>query len=183
MANLQSTTFTGTGEVIASEVYVSGSGMTPWKTIFMCPGGASPGNNGSWIHIRTPCPATNASSGSGWNPSIVEVKGYHSYYGTYTYDFQAVINSSGYADNTWYSNIRVNRGNTGGTQNNPPTGTLPVVYRSTNTYNSYERVCIALPRAACCCNGWSWVRWWNNTGILDSVAWATSGTNSSANAY
>lgn len=180
MANLQATTFTGTGEVIASEVYVSGSGMTPWKTIFMCPGGT--GNSAPWIHIRTPLPATNASSGSGWNPSIVEVKGYHSYFGTYTYDFQAVINSSGYADNNWYgSQIKVNRGNTGGTQN--PSGTAPLIYKSTSTYNSYERVCIALPRSTCCCNGWSWVRWWNNTNILDTVAWATTGTSSSANAY
>jgi hypothetical protein len=180
MASLQGTTFVGTTEVLASEVYVSGSGMTPWKTIFMCPGGE--GNNQAWIHIRTPLPATNASSGSGWNPSIVEVKGYHSYSASYGYDFQAVINSAGDGSNAWYgSQIRINRGNTGGTQN--PSGTLPVIYKSTSPYNSYERVCIALPRTTCCCNGWSWVRWWNNTGILDTVAWATVGSTSSANAY
>ena len=178
MANLQATTFAGTGEVITSELYVSGSGMSPWKTIYMCPGGT--GNNAAWLHIRTPVPATNANSGSTWNPSIIEVKGYHSYFGSFTYDFQAVINSDG-STNNFRTNIRVNQGNTGGAAS--PTGTDPVVYKSTNTYNSYERVCIALPKSTCCCNGWSWVRFWNNTGVLDQIAYATTGTSSSSNAY
>ena len=177
MASLQGTTFVGTTEVLASEVYVSGSGMTPWKTIFMCPGGE--GNNQAWIHIRTPLPATNASSGSGWNPSIVEVKGYHSYFASYSYDFQAVINSAGDGSNAWYgSQIRINRGNTDGVIR-----PLPVVYKSTSTYSSYERVCIALPKVAGCYAGWSWIRWWNNTAILDTSAWATLGTTSSASAF
>lgn len=174
MANLQSTT-TSTYELIATEVYSPSSGVTPWHMVYMCPSVTTT----DWMHIRTPLPATNQSGGSGWNPSIVEVKGSHSYSGEFTYDFQAVINSSGDAANNWYgSQIRINRGNTDGVIR-----PLPVVYKSTSTYSSYERVCIALPKIAGCYAGWSWIRWWNNTAILDTSAWATLGTTSSASAF
>lgn len=165
MASLTNTSING---IIRARdgVYPAGSNVTPWYRIYHCADGTdtNPVYAGGWLHIRTPLPATNAAPGMGWNPSIVEVVGFHTYDGGYTHDFKTVINSSGYSDNSWYSNTTVNVGNT-----------TPYVYRSSGTYGSYQRVCIAVPKVGCCCVGWIWVRWWGNSGYRDNYAWATIG--------
>jgi hypothetical protein len=150
MANLQNTTI-NTAAISASRVIPYGSGMPEWVRISNCANGTdtTPNYAGTWIHIRTPLPATNAASGIGWNPSLIEVVGFHSYSGEYTWDYKAVTNNSGYADNNWYgSQVRVNDSNTNDI----------VVYKSQSQYGGYERVCIAQRKVGCCCVGWFWIR-------------------------
>lgn len=179
MADLKLSSISGTVSV-SGGIYPSVSDVTPWYRLYHCADGTdtSPVWAGTWLHIRTPLPATNAASGSGWNPSIVEVMGFHTYSGDWTHDFKAIINSSGYADNTWYgSQIRCNAGNDTATEN------LPFVYRSINQYGGYERVCIAVKKVGCCCVGWIWIRWWNNTNWFENYAWATVGRATNAAYY
>lgn len=122
-------------------------------------------SNTSRLHIRTPLGAEQ--SALGWNPSIIEVVGHHSYNGEHVHDFKAVVNVNGY-DNGWYgSQIRSNAGY----QSNP------FIYRSTNQYGGTQRVCIAIDKELGCQNGWVWVRWFNNSGWHNSFAWATAGSN------
>lgn len=173
MANLRLTTVSG--NITASTgIYPSVSDVTPWYRLYHCADGTdtNPAYAGGWLHIRTPLPATNAAPGTGWNPSIIEVVGFHSYDGQWTHDFKAIVNSYGDASNTWNgSQIRCNVGTDAPNEILPG----PYVYRSTNTYGSYPRVCIAVNKVGCCCVGWIWVRWWNNTGYRADYAWATVG--------
>jgi hypothetical protein len=177
MASLQGTSVSGeiTG---TSGVYKPGGAQTPWYRIQHCADATStsicnPTYSCGWFHIRTPLPATNAASGIGWNPNILEVVGFHTYGGENYHDFKAITNNSGYGDNTWYgSQIRSNQGNS-----------APIVYQSTNNYGGLKRVCIALPKSGCCCQGWVWVRWTNNSGYRADFAWATGANSSSASIY
>jgi hypothetical protein len=174
MASLQGTssgTLTATGGV-----YRAGANMSPWYRIYHCADGTdtNPVYAGGWLHIRTPLPATNAASGIGWNPNIVEVAGFHTYGGEVTHDFKAITNNSGYSDNTWYgSQIRSDAGN--------DVANGKIVYQSAVAYGNYKRVCIAVPKIGCCCVGWIWIRWWNNSGYRADYSWATIGrANSTA---
>jgi len=174
MASLVGTTSSGI-ITASSGVYRAGGNQSPWYKMQYCADAAStsicnPTYSCGWFHIRTPLPATNAASGIGWNPNIVEVVGHSTYGGEYTNDFRAITNNSGYSDNTWFgSQIRANQGNT-----------TPIVYQSTSAYGSYKRVCIAVPKAGCCCNGWIWVRWWNNSGYRADYPWGVIGYSSNA---
>jgi hypothetical protein len=177
VSTLQSITNTAGGLKSTGNVWPAGSNQTPWYRLYHCADGTdtTPAYAGGWLHIRTPYPATNAASGIGWNPNIVEVVGFHTYSGEYTHDFKAIVNNSGYSDNTWYgSQIKVNKGNDSST---------PVVYQSSSQYGGYQRVCIAVQKNGCCCVGWIWIRFWNNSGYWNSYPWATVGRASSTAYY
>jgi len=178
------TSSTVSGNITASGgVYKAGGNQSPWYRIQHCADATStsicnPTYSCGWLHIRTPLPATNEAGGIGWNPNIVEVVGFHTYGGEYTHDFRAIANNSGYADNAWFgSQIRSNQnyGSTG--------GNLPVVYQSTSNYGGLRRVCIALPKAGCCCQGWVWIRWWNNSGYRGDFAWGVGANSSNASIF
>lgn len=175
MASLQNLTVNGS-ITATSGVYRAGGNQTPWYRIQHCADATStsicnPTYSCGWIHIRTPLPATNEASGIGWNPNIIEVVGFHSYDGNYTHDFKALVNNSGYADNAWFGNqIRANQSN----------HSTMVVYQSSSAYGGYKRVCIALPKVGCCCQGWLWVRWWNNSGYRANYPWGVTANSSSS---
>lgn len=174
MASLQPTTVNGVINATGG-VYRAGGNQTPWYRIQHCADATStsicnPTYSCGWIHIRTPLPATNEAGGIGWNPNIVEVVGFHSYSGEVTHDFKALVNNSG-DSNAWFGNqIRSN-------QNNHANA---LVYQSTNNYGGLKRVCIALPKIGCCCQGWLWVRWWNNSGYRANFAWGVGANSSNA---
>ena len=177
MANLTSSTVSGNINATGG-VYRQGGNQTPWYRLYHCADATStsicnPTYSCGWFHIRTPLPATNEAGGIGWNPNIVEVVGFHTYSGENTHDFRAIVNNSGYADNAWFgSQIRSNQGNSS-----------PVVYQSTSNYGGLKRVCIAIPKSGCCCVGWVWVRWWNNSNYRADYAWAYGANSTSASIY
>jgi hypothetical protein len=176
MASLQDTTFSG-GLVTANKIYPYGSGMSEWHRIYHCANADStsecnPTYSCGWLHVRTPFPATNAASGIGWNPSILEVVGFHTYGGENTSDWMAITNNSGYADNAWFgSQVRVNDGT------HQDAANQPYIYQSANTYGSYQRVCFSIRKSGCCCVGHLWVRYRNRGGsnYRTDSAWATKG--------
>lgn len=177
MASLTGSTISGANLSI-NRMFSAAEGMTGWKSFYHCANAEStdecnPTYSCGWLHVRTPLPATNAASGIGWNPTMIEVVGYHSYSGEYFSDWKAVINNSGYADNAWYgSQVRVNEGNVTGSDG-------PVVYQSTNSYGGYQRVCFAIRKMGCCCNGWFWVRIRGGGHIAyrEDYPWATIGAS------
>ena len=176
MAVLQATNVSG--NITANGgVFPQGNNHTGWYRMYHCVDADStaecnPTYSCGWIHVRTPYPATNAAGGIGWNPNIVECVGFHTYDGGWTHDFKAIVNNSGYSDNTWYgSQVRVNKGTDTGAD-------APVIYQSTNTYGNYKRVCIAMRKVGCCCVGWFWIRFWNNVGYRIDYPWATAARNS-----
>lgn len=167
MATLTSLTNTSGGIQATGSVHPLGNNQTSWYRLYHCADGSdtNPAYAGGWLHIRTPYPATNEAGGIGWNPNIVEVVGFHTYSGEHTHDFKAIVNNSGYGDNTWYgSQIKVNDGTSS-----------PFVYQSSVAYGSHKRVCIAVPKIGCCCVGWIWIRFWNNVGYRNAYPWATVG--------
>ena len=175
MATLQETTTTS---LEAPGIYIEGSGMTQWYKFYHCLDAentslCNPTYSCNWIHIRTPIPANATASGIGWNPSMIQVIGFHTYSAELWHDYSFVINTTGDGNDNWYgSQIRVNKGNT----------EAPVVYRSTNTYGGFQRVCITMRKYPCCCVGWYWVRFRNSgaAGYRNNFAWAQLARNSSA---
>lgn len=172
MANLISTTINGTLTVTGQMLNGSNSDQTPWyKIVFYVVGG-------SYYHVRTPLPADTTYLG--WNPSILEVYGYHGIGETATsriHDFKALINVNGY-DNGWYgSQIPMNDGY----------NSTPIVYRSTNTYGGKTRVCFSIPNQTSPpldgTYAYLFIRWWNNQGAWNSYAWAHASSNSSTGIY
>ena len=138
------------------------SNVTEWVELSHCFGTYPEPNR---LHVRTPLPAEIGSIG--WNPIILEVVGYHSYSGEYTHDFKALCNVNGY-DGAWYgSQIMVNDG-----QNS-----APFVYRSSNYYGGSRRVCYAVNKLTCCCQGRIWTRWWNASNYRADYAWGTAASN------
>jgi hypothetical protein len=77
---------------------------------------------------------------------MVEVIGYHTYGGEYTHYFKTIVNSD--ENNSFQANVRVNAGNS-----------TPRFYRSDSSYGGKTRVCFAMQKVGCCCNGWFWTRW------------------------
>lgn len=160
------------GNFTSSTAILDGqSDMTEWTQLnhCVCPSsdGTSDclGNGRAYLHVRTPIPADNGASGIGWGPYILEVVGYHSYSGERWHDFKAIVNTSGYTDNSFYgSQIKVNTGNA---------SSNPYVYRSSSTYGGYRRMCFAVGKISCCCTGNLWVRIWTNSGYRADYAWAT----------
>lgn len=183
MATLTNTTVTN-GTVNVSSIYSGSEGMTDWRNFYHCANSVdttecNPTYSCGWIHVRTPIPATNAASGIGWNPCMIEVVGYHSYSGQFFSDWKAVVNNSGYADDNFYgSQVRVNTGNTQGSDG-------PVVYQSTNEYGGYKRVCFAMRKEGCCCNGWFWVRIRGGGGVgyRENYPWAQIGASTNSPWY
>jgi hypothetical protein len=175
VASLQSSTVNGIINATTG-VYAAGGNTSPWYRMYHCADATStsicnPTYSCGWLHIRTPLPATQAAGGIGWNPNIVEVVGFHTYSGEVTHDFRAIVNNSGDANDSWFgSQIRSNQSN----------HSSAVVYQSSSAYGGFRRVCIALPKIGCCCVGWVWVRWWNNSGYRANFAWAVGANSSSA---
>ena len=168
MASLVDTTVNGDLNINGNTYRTGGSNITPWQQLSHCVCPSSDGtsdcigNGRAYLHVRTPLPADNVVMG--WNPIILEVVGYHTYSGENVHDFKALLNTNGY-DNSWYgSQIKTN---------SSLTGSNPYVYRSTNTYGGYTRVCFAVNKISCCCTGNLWVRWWNNTSYFTDYPWAT----------
>lgn len=160
MASLTDTTVSG-DLTVNGWAYKSGPDLTPWKQMSHCP--AATLSSQGRLHIRTPLPADNAAMG--WNPIILEVVGYHSYSGEFVEDFKALLNTNGY-DNSWYgSQIAVN---------DSLANSQPYIYRSTNTYGSYKRVCFSVSQLYCCCTGNIWIRWWNGSTWFEDYAWAST---------
>jgi hypothetical protein len=149
--------------------YPSGEAMTEWYNIYHCTNDTV--DSAGWIHIRTPIPA-DANAGVGWIPYMLEVKGYHTYGGEYSGRWGAIVNTTGDGNNSWYgSQIKYNNSNYS-----------PYVYRSTNTYGGYTRMCFAMSKNGCCCNGWLWVRMNINNGFRNSYPWGKIGTTSQTTA-
>lgn len=163
MAVLTSTTVNGTLSA-SGGILNSGQDFTPWYRIYHCADApdTNPAYAAGWIHVRTPLPAE--SSAFSYIPSLLEVKGFHTYSGEHTHYWKAVVNVTD--TNVFQANVRVNAGNTTGG---------PRVYRSNNTYGSYRRVCFAMQKIGCCCVGWFWVRWRMNSSWFTNHPWATTG--------
>ena len=127
MATFNNTTITG-NMYSNSAVLDSFSDTTEWYRIDCCVG------SGSYIHVRTPWPANDASLG--WIPYMLEVVGFGG--GTanaYQYDFKAIVNTSGDGNNTWYgSQVKVGNNITH----------EPYVYRSSSSYGGYSRMCFSI---------------------------------------
>lgn len=166
------------GDFSSSTAILDGqSDMTEWYNLNHCvcpaPDGTSDclGTGRAYLHVRTPIPADNTAGGIGWGPYILEVLGYHTYSGERFHDFKAVVNTSGDNNSFYGSQIRVNTGNA---------ASEPYVYRSTNTYGGFRRMCFAVGKVSCCCTGNLWVRIWTNSGYRENFAWATTtGDNNS----
>jgi hypothetical protein len=167
-------------------VFPQGDGMTPWYRLYHCADATStaicnPVFSCGWLHIRTPIPADAGSgefSGSptgtvGWNPSVLEVMGFHTYSGEHTHNFRAIVNTRGDGSNTFDVTIHSNVGS----------NSNPSVYRSNSTYGGKRRVCIAVNKIGCCCVGWIWVRWRANTFARADHPWATGANSSAAALY
>lgn len=172
MANLVSSTFSGnlTG---ASFVLDGQSDMSEWYKLShcICDGSANSdclGTGYAYLHVRTPIP-TKIADGMGWNPYILEVTGYHTYSGEYFHNFKAVVNTNGYNDDFYGSNVVINRGNA---------ASSPYVYESASTYGGKKRLCFAVGKVSCCCTGYLWVRWWTNAGKRTDYSWGTFHANS-----
>lgn len=160
MASLTDTTING-DLTINGHTYRSGGDITPWYQLSHCP--AYTLTSTARLHIRTPLPADNVSMG--WNPIILEAVGYHSYSGEFVEDFKALLNTNGY-NNGWFgSQIMVN---------DSLANSQPYVYRSNNTYGGYTRVCLSVSQLYCCCTGNLWIRWWNGSGWFEDYPWATT---------
>lgn len=162
MANLVGTTINGKLTIAGTGLIASAStaNVTDWYKLYHCDGSGT-----TRLHVRTPLGAEY--SPLGWNPSILEVTGHHTYGGEHVHDFKAVVNVNGY-NNDWYgSQIRSDAGYS----------SAPFVYRSTNQYGGVQRVCFAVNKEPGCQNGWLWVRWFNNAGWYNSYAWAVTSSN------
>ena len=153
MANLQTTTVNGLLTITGYVQQGGNSNLTGWVKLSHCY------DPYSRLHVRTPLPESAISS----TASILEVVGYHSYSGEKVHDFKALCYGSG----TIESLIGTNNGY----------NTNPYVYLSTNTYGGTKRVCFSVDKITCCCTGYLWVRWWNNSSYFNDYAWATMGAN------
>jgi hypothetical protein len=168
MATLVDSTVSGTLQTNGAH-FPAGEAMTDWYNIYHCTNDTL--DSANWIHIRTPVPA-DADAGVGWIPYMLEVRGYHTYSGENFHNWIAVVNTTGDGNNTFYgSQIKSNTGNS-----------TPYVYRSTNTYGGYRRMCFSMQKSGCCCNGWLWVRWRINHGFRTNFAWGKVGTTSQTTA-
>jgi len=168
MANLQTTTITGVLTVTGNMVQGTNSDISPWYKLSI-PSGAE-----QYVHVRTPFPA-DASAGIGWNPTLLEIQGYHGSFSDNMYDIFAVVNVTGDGNNTWYgSQIMRNDGSA---------GVSPFVYRSGSTYGGYTRVCFSVAKMTQSRTGYLWVRWWNSSNFWNSFAWAIANSSSSTGVY
>jgi len=170
MAQLQTTQVNGLLRVNGGMHRSGNSDITEWHRFYhcVCPDtttGPSDcrGTGLPFLHVRTPIPAD--VDGIGWNPIILEVKGFHSYSGEYTHDWKALLNINGY-NNAWFGSQIMNNNGAGSAG-----GSEPYVYRSTNTYGGRQRVCFSMRKISCCCVGWYWVRWYNRSDHRNSFPW------------
>jgi len=172
MATLKDTTSSDT-LTINNICREAGSDVTRWYKLNHCQNATStsicnPTYSCGYLHVRTPLPADNVAMG--WNPIILEVVGQHSYGGSYTHDWKALLNTNGY-NNGWYGSQIVMNDSNHSAMN---------VYRSSGTYGGYTRVCFAVPKIGCCCTGALWVRWYNSSSFIDSYPWATAAYNNNS---
>lgn len=155
------------------------SDVTPWKYLHHCANATStsicnPTYACGRFHVRTPLPADTSSMG--WNPIVLHVVGYHSYSGERFSDWKALLNVDG-SNNNWYgSQIFSNRGNSSYPSD-------PYVYRSNGTYGGKQRVCFAVNKLGCCCNGWIWVRWFHRSSFFNDHPWAQVGMADNTHAW
>jgi hypothetical protein len=142
--------------------------MSNWFQIFHCGDApdANPPYSASFLHTRTPIPATLAGGLIANTPVTIEVAGYHTYSGEYTHNFKIIarVDSS---DNFSY----VIRGNVG--TDNPATNIR--VYRSDSVHGPAKRISFAMLKVGCCCNGWFWVRFRGYSSYAQSYPFATTG--------
>ena len=178
MATLSSSTVAGNVSG-ASYILDSSTDMSEWYKLShcICDGSAYSdclGTGYSYLHVRTPLP-TKIADGMGWNPYIIEVVGYHTYSAECFHDFKAIVNTNGYDDTFYGTQVRINRSGAGGLMT---PASSPYVYESASTYGGKKRLCFAVRKIACCCTGYIWVRWWTNAGKRTDYSWATFHSNS-----
>lgn len=144
--------------------------ITEWTAFTHC---TTP-DNANFIHIRTPIITDTASSGniSAYQPVAIEIYGFHNYAAENFHDATVVVNTP--SNGSFQVNTRANNNN----------HSSMTVYRSNNTYNGYNRVCISLPKSGCCCVGALWIRfrWWNGLPT-DNYAWGHTGTYASTDGF
>lgn len=162
-----------TGILRANSISNNGQQYTPWIRHHHCADAEStsicnPTYSCGWMHVRTPLPAdANVQN----IPSMVEVIGYHTYSGEYIQYFKGIVNTD--ENDSFQANVRVNCGNT-----------TPRFYRSDSTHGGKRRVCFAMPKVGCCCNGWFWVRWRMNESFWNDYPWGiAAGANSTTNRF
>jgi hypothetical protein len=57
------------------------------------------------------------------------------------------------------------------------------LYRSASSYGSKKRVVLVVPKVACCCTGFLWIRWSISSQYRNDNAWATQHFNSTTVGY
>jgi len=145
-------------------LHMSGNAVSPWYRLYHCADApdASPAYSASYLHVRTPFPIEWTLAGA-FDPSILEVVGFHTYSGEYRHDFKATINVAS-SSNNLTANVLSDTGNS-----------YIRIYASDNTYGGYKRLCFAVNKLGCCCVGWIWIRFWNKSNLWNHYAWATTG--------
>lgn len=168
MATLQNSIISGR-LTVTGQMRHNSTGISNWHVMSHCANGTdtTPNYAGGRLHVRTPIRADN--SHMGWNPIIMEVRGYHTYSGDTTHNFMALLNTNGYNNSFYGDQIRTDSGHS----------SLPLVYKSTSTYGGYHRVCFSVTKIGCCCTGHIWIRFWNNPTAAYDYAWATAGRGDS----
>ena len=142
--------------------------ITEWTAFTHC----STPDNANFLHIRTPIIAHPSGSYGAYQPVAMEIYGYHNYAAENFHDCTVVVNTT--ASGAFQANLRADNNN-----HNSLT-----VYRSSSTYNGYNRVCFSVPKNSCCCVGAIWVRfrWWSGLPT-DNYAWGHTGTYSTADGF
>ena len=183
MATLQATTINGDLQASNGKVYDSGSSFTPWYKLNHCDchsliDGRSDclGTGYPYLHVRTPIPADNTTSGIGWMPAMLELVGYHTYSGEKFHNHKWVLNTRG--DNNGFSATELSHQATSAGFSSSYN-----VYRSASTYGGLKRVVMVMPKVACCCTGFLWVRWSISSQYRNHHAWATQMFNSTNTGY
>jgi hypothetical protein len=176
MASFVSTTVTGNLTTTYGIRRVD-SDMSNWYQFFHCADApdVSPSYAAGWIHVRTPIPATVSGGLIANIPVVIEVSGYHTYSGEYTHNFKLIITVN--SGDTMNAVVRGNLGN-----DNPSTQLR--AYQSSSLYGGTKRLCFAMPKMGCCCNGWFWVRFRGYSSFANSFPFATTGgANLNSNYY
>jgi hypothetical protein len=142
--------------------------ITEWTAFTHC----STPDNANFLHIRTPIITDPSGSYGAYQPVAMEIYGYHNYAAENFHDCTVVVNTT--ASGNFQANLRADNNN----------HSSLTVYRSSSTYNGYNRICFSVPKNGCCCVGAIWVRfrWWNGLPT-DNYAWGHTGTYSTADGF
>jgi len=172
MASLQGTAITG-GISATEGIHMSGNAVSPWVRLYHCADApdTSPAYAAGFLHVRTPFPLDWTLAGA-FDPSILEVVGFHSYAGENVHDFKATVSVANFTNNVTINIL-----------SNTSYNSYTRVYASDSTYGGYKRLCFAVAKQGCCCVGWIWIRFWNKSNLWNHYAWATTGGASGTSNY